>query len=72
MFDKTKAFLVEVGAEMNKVSWPIKRGSNIKASERYRELTDSTVMVIASSIGLAAYIGVMDVILSSLMGLLIG
>lgn len=72
MFEKIKTFIAEVGAEMSKVSWPIKRGSNIKASERYRELTDSTVMVIASSIGLAAYIGVMDVILSSLMGLLIG
>lgn len=72
MFDTIKTFLVEVGMEMNKVSWPIKRGSNIKASERYRELTDSTVMVIASSVGLAAYIGAMDVILSSLMGLLIG
>ena len=50
MLEKAKTFLVEVGTEMNKVSWPIKRGSNIKASERYRELTDSTVMVIASSI----------------------
>ncbi|MCX6338295.1 MAG: preprotein translocase subunit SecE [Candidatus Aureabacteria bacterium] len=72
MFEKVKTFLVEVGIEMNKVSWPIKRGTNISPSERYRELSDSTIMVIASSIALAAYIGVMDIILSSLMGLLIG
>ncbi len=67
-----KTFMLEVGTEMNKVSWPIKRGSDIKASERYRELSDSTIMVILSSIALAAYIGVMDIILSSLMELLIG
>jgi preprotein translocase subunit SecE len=72
MFEKAKTFLVEVGIEMNKVSWPIKRGANIKPAERYRELSDCTVMVIMSSIALAAYIGVMDIILSSLMGLLIG
>jgi len=72
MFGKIKTFIVEVVAEMNKVSWPIKRGKDLKPAERYRELIDSTTMVIVSTIALAAYIGLVDVLLSSLMGLLIG
>jgi preprotein translocase subunit SecE len=72
MFQKIKTFVVEVVAEMNKVSWPIKRGKDLKPAERYRELIDSTTMVIVSTIALAAYIGLVDVVLSSLMGLLIG
>ena len=72
MFQKIKTFIVEVVAEMNKVSWPIKRGKDLKPAERYREIIDSTTMVIVSTIALAAYIGLVDVVLSSLMGLLIG
>jgi preprotein translocase subunit SecE len=72
MFEKIKTFIVEVAAEMNRVSWPIKRGKDLKPAERYRELIDSTTMVIVSTIALAAYIGLVDMVLSSLMGLLIG
>lgn len=72
MFGKAKAFIIDVAAEMGKVSWPIKRGKDLKAVERYRELIDSTTMVIVSTIALAAYIGLVDIALSGLMGLLIG
>ena len=72
MLQKAKAFLVEVAAEMGTVSWPIKRGKDLKPAERYRELIDSTTMVIVSTIVLAAYIGLVDTVLSGLMGLLIG
>lgn len=72
MFGKIKTFVVEVAAEMNKVSWPIKRGKDLKPAERYRELIDSTTMVIVSTIALAAYVGLVDIALSGLMGLLIG
>ena len=72
MFEKVRLFLSEVVAEMNKVSWPIKKGKNIKPAERYRELIDSTVMVIVSVVILSAYIGLVDVVLSSLMKILIG
>jgi preprotein translocase subunit SecE len=72
MFEKIKAFIMEVAAEMGKVSWPIKRGKDLKPAERYRELIDSTTMVIVSTIALAAYIGLVDMLLSSLMGLMIG
>ncbi len=72
MFAKAKQFMVEVAQEMNKVSWPIKRGKSIKPAERYRELSDSTIMVIVSTVALAAYVGVVDIVLSNLMQLLIG
>ncbi len=72
MFKKVRTFISEVTVEMKKVSWPIKRGKNIKPAERYRELRDSTLMVIVSTLLLAAYIGLVDVVLSRLMGLLMG
>jgi len=72
MFGKIKQFLNEVAVEMKKVSWPIKKGHNLTFSERYQELTDSTVMVIVSSLALAIYIGVMDMLLSSFIKLLVG
>ncbi|MDD5557539.1 MAG: preprotein translocase subunit SecE [bacterium] len=72
MFGKARTFIAEVVAEMSKVSWPIKRGKDIKPAERYRELSDSTIMVIVSSVALAAYVGAADLVLSSLMRVLIG
>jgi preprotein translocase subunit SecE len=72
MFGKSKTFLSEVVVEMKKVSWPIKRGKNIKPADRYRELWDSTLMVIVSTLVLAAYIGLIDTVLSSVMSLLLG
>ena len=72
MFRRIRVFLNEVMAEMNKVSWPIKRGRNIKPSERFGELTGSTVTVVVSSVLLAAYIGGVDIVLSNLIKLLIG
>lgn len=70
MLKKVRTFIGEVMVEMKKVSWPIKRGKNVKPSERYRELRDSTLMVIVSTLLLSAYIGLVDVVLSRLMGLL--
>ena len=72
MFEKTRTFLAEVTAEMKKVSWPIKKGKNLKPAERYRELRDSTVTVIVSSLLLAIFIGLVDLALSSLMSVVIG
>jgi preprotein translocase subunit SecE len=72
MFAKIKQFMVEVGGEMNKVSWPIKKGQNLTLAERYQELYDSTTMVIFSSLALAIYIGLVDMGLSALIKILVG
>ena len=72
MLKQIKVFLGEVVVEMSKVSWPVKRGRNIKPSERYRELSDSTIMVVVSSVALAAYIGLVDAALSNAIKLIIG
>ena len=57
---KLTTFLSEAKAELKKVSWPSRA-----------ELINSTMVVIVSVIILAAYIGIVDVILSKLVGFFI-
>ncbi|MBN1586621.1 MAG: preprotein translocase subunit SecE [Candidatus Omnitrophica bacterium] len=60
MIARTKKFLSEVQTEMKKVTWP----------ER-QELVGSTAIVIVSTILLATYIGLWDLVFSRLMNFLI-
>lgn len=53
MITKIKNFIAEVAAEMKKVSWTTRR-----------ELMDSTLIVIFSSLILGVFIAVVDVIFS--------
>ena len=52
--EETKRFLKEVRAEMAKVTWPT-----------FTELKGSTVLVIIVSVFFAAYIAVIDLILTN-------
>jgi len=52
--EETKKFLKEVRAEMAKVTWPT-----------FTELKGSTVLVIIASVFFAAYIAVVDLILTN-------
>ena len=56
----TRKFLAEVASELKKVSWTSRK-----------DLIDSTWVVIASSIFLAAFIGVIDFILSRIVAVII-
>ena len=56
--EDTKKFLKEVRAEMAKVTWPT-----------MTELKGSTVLVIIVSVFFAAYIGIIDLILTNLIKL---
>jgi len=60
IFTRVKNYLVEVFAELRKVSW-VKR----------RELMTTTLVVIVFSALLAAFIGVFDFIFSRLLGLVL-
>jgi preprotein translocase subunit SecE len=60
MFGKIKKFVVEAVTELKKVSWTTRR-----------ELIDATWIVLASSIMLGVYIGIIDFGLSRLLGLII-
>jgi len=59
-FSRISQFITEVKVEMQKVSWATKD-----------ELVGSTAVVIASTLLLAVFIGVIDIILSRFIGLIL-
>jgi preprotein translocase subunit SecE len=61
MLEKIKQFFKEVRLELTKVTWTSRQ-----------ELIYSTIIVIVVSIVLAIFIGVVDMVLSSLTNMLLG
>jgi len=60
IFEKITQFITEVKVEMQKVSWSTRE-----------ELIGSTTVVIVSTLLLAIFIGIVDVILSKFVGILL-
>jgi len=60
MFGKIKKFIAEVGVELKKVTWLTRK-----------ELLESTWIVIVSSFFLGIFIGITDLVLSKIIGLII-
>ena len=61
MISRTKNFLTEVKVELQKASWPWE--SKEKGIRRYKELTDSTLVVIIAMLLLCGYVALFDFIL---------
>ena len=61
MITKTKTFISEVRAELQKASWPWE--SKDKGIRRYKELTDSTLVVIIAMLLLGGYVALFDFVL---------
>ena len=61
MIAKTKQFFTEVKVELQKASWPWE--SKEKGIRRYKELTDSTLVVIIAMLLLGGYVALFDFIL---------
>jgi preprotein translocase subunit SecE len=61
MLTKTKNFLSEVRLELVKASWPW--DPKQKGMKRYKELTDSTIVVIVAMLLLGGYVALFDFIL---------
>ncbi len=61
MFTKSKNFFNEVIAELKKASWPWE--SKEKGIRRYKELTDSTLVVIIAMLLLGGYVALFDFVL---------
>jgi preprotein translocase subunit SecE len=61
MITKTKNFLNEVKIELQKASWPWE--SKEKGIRRYKELTDSTLVVIIAMLLLGGYVALFDFVL---------
>ena len=61
MFTKSKTFFSEVRLELVKASWPW--DPKQKGMKRYKELTDSTIVVIIAMLLLGGYVALFDFIL---------
>ena len=61
MLRKTKNFFSEVKIELQKASWPWDLKE--KGVRRYKELTDSTLVVIIAMLLLGGYVALFDFIL---------
>jgi len=61
MLTKTKNFFSEVRAELQKASWPW--DPKEKGFRRYKELVDSTLVVIIAMVLLGGYVALFDFVL---------
>ena len=61
MVEKTKSFVNEVWVELQKASWPWEPKE--KGFKKYKELVDSTVIVVIAMLLLSGYIAFWDFIL---------
>ena len=68
MFSKLRKFISEVRVELAKAQWPW--DPNEKGFRRYKELTDSTVVVLVAMVLLGGYIAFFDFILINVVGFL--
>ena len=65
---KTRNFVREVTTELGKASWPW--DNKERGVKKYKELTDSTIVVTIAMLLLGGYVAFWDLILSSIFGLL--
>ena len=61
MFTQSRSFVSEVRGELQKASWPWE--SKEKGIRRYKELTDSTLVVIIAMLLLGGYVALFDFVL---------
>ena len=61
MITKTKNFFSEVRTELQKASWPWE--SKDKGIRRYKELTDSTMVVIIAMLLLGGFVALFDFVI---------
>ncbi len=64
MLTKTRNFFNEVRVELQKASWPW--DPKEKGVRRYKELTDSTVVVVIAMLLLGGYVALFDFVLINL------
>ena len=60
MFSKISNFLGEVRGELRKASWPWESDPKIKGIKKYKELVDSTIVVLIAMILLAGFVQLWD------------
>ena len=70
MIVPSKSFISEVRVELTKASWPW--DPKEKGMKKYKELTDSTLIVVIAMLLLSGYVAGWDFIFNMLMGYLFG
>ncbi len=63
-------FISEVTSELRKASWPWESDPKIKGLKKYKELVDSTVVVLIAMVLLAGFVNFWDLILSKVVSFL--
>ena len=64
MFQKISTFIGEVRGELRKATWPWDSDPKAKGFKKYKELVDSTVVVMIAIVLLAGFVAVSDLLLS--------
>ena len=70
MLARTKIFISEVRGELAKASWPW--DPKEKGFKKYKELVDSTLVVVIAMLLLSGYIALLDFVLLNVVGALTG
>ncbi|MDE0825419.1 MAG: preprotein translocase subunit SecE [Akkermansiaceae bacterium] len=70
MFRKISTFVGEVKSELRKASWPWDPDPKVKGFKKYKELIDSTLVILVAMILLAAYVALWDLIHQSVVSFL--
>ncbi|MGB0993650.1 MAG: preprotein translocase subunit SecE [Akkermansiaceae bacterium] len=70
MFRKIVTFIHEVKAELRKASWPWDNDPKAKGFQKYKELVDSTIVVLVAMILLAGFVSLFDLVATKVIGLL--
>ncbi|MGB6221494.1 preprotein translocase subunit SecE [Haloferula sp.] len=60
MFTKVSRFIGEVKGELRKANWPWESDPKIKGIKKYKELVDSTVVVLIATVLLAGFVSFWD------------
>jgi preprotein translocase subunit SecE len=68
MIKKVRNFLEEVKSELGKAQWPW--NPQEKGFKRYRELSDSTIVVIIAMLLLGGYVATFDLVLVNVVAFL--
>ena len=63
MFSKISGFFGEVKGELRKASWPWESDPKIKGFRKYKELVDSTMVVLIAMVLLAGFVQFWDLFL---------
>jgi preprotein translocase subunit SecE len=67
MFEKVVTFIREVKGELRKATWPWSADPRDKGVKKYKELIDSTVVVLIAISLLAGFVAVWDVVIQSVL-----